>query len=67
MNCKICGKPIQLVPSAQERAEKAKQRNEVPPYTSPSYYTQLFTTHAECFIAERQRQTIAFLNARKET
>ena len=40
MNCLLCGKPIVLVPSAKERADKYGGK--------PSDYTALFTVHAEC-------------------
>jgi len=47
--CTICGKPIILVPSAKERATKYGE--------SAAYYTALFTTHAQCAIDERERET----------
>lgn len=46
MNCTICGKPIELVPSATERAEKYGG--------NPNDYTVLFTEHAACTIKKRQ-------------
>ena len=49
MNCTICHKPIILVPSAKERAKKFGGK--------PNEYTKLFTEHAECVIAKRQRET----------
>jgi hypothetical protein len=49
MKCTICGKPIVLVPSAAERARKHGGK--------PSDYTKLFTTHANCLIAKRNRET----------
>ena len=49
MNCTICNKPIVLSPSASERALKFGG--------NPSDYTKLFTSHADCFIAKRQRET----------
>jgi hypothetical protein len=58
MKCTICGKEIVLSPPAKSRAELAKQRGMGEPYTNPSYYTGLFTTHAECFIAKREEDTI---------
>lgn len=49
MNCSECGKAIKLIPSAQERAAK---------YGGvPSDYTKLFTTHSDCFIQKRNRET----------
>lgn len=50
MNCTICGKPIQLVPSAKERAKKFGGK--------PSDYTKLFTTHADCLIEKRNQETL---------
>ena len=49
MRCRICGKPIVLVPSAKERAAKFGGK--------PSDYTALFTTHSECALAERGKET----------
>jgi uncharacterized protein with PIN domain len=45
MDCKKCGKPIVLVPSAAERAKKDMGGN------SAAYYTNLFTVCNECTIA----------------
>jgi len=47
--CTICGKPIILVPSAIERARKFGG--------TPQYYTNLFITHPECFIAKYNNDT----------
>lgn len=52
MKCRICGKPIVLVPSAKERAAKDTAGH------PPSYYTSLFTTHSDCFIKERSQDAI---------
>jgi hypothetical protein len=49
MNCTICSKPITLVPSARERAEKYGGK--------PSDYTKLFTEHSQCAIDKRERET----------
>jgi len=48
MNCRLCGDEITLIPSAKERATKYGG--------SPSYYTNLFKTHAHCAVADRSRQ-----------
>lgn len=53
--CTICGKPIVLVPSAAERAAKDKAGN------PPSYYTNLFTVHAECEVKKRSESAIALM------
>lgn len=47
MNCKFCGKPIVLVPSAAERA-----RSDVTGKTA-AYYTSLFTYHSACWLDKR--------------
>lgn len=44
-NCTLCGKPIQLSPSAAERA--AKYGN------TAAHYSNLFTEHAECILKKR--------------
>lgn len=47
MNCTLCGKPITLNPSAEERAAKD------PSGKSAAYYRGLFTTHSECVLKIR--------------
>ena len=44
MNCRICGEPVVLGPSARERADRGGG--------SPSDYTSLFTTHTGCAMRE---------------
>jgi hypothetical protein len=51
MDCTICGKPIVLMPSAQERARKFGGK--------PSDYTKLFTEHATCTVEKRSASAIA--------
>ncbi len=46
--CTHCGKPIVLVPSAKERAEKYGGK--------PSDYTALFTIHAACQLELRNKK-----------
>lgn len=53
MKCKLCRKPILLVPSAAERAAKFGGQ--------ASDYTKLFTTHASCAVAERSRGDLELL------
>lgn len=53
MNCTICGKPIVLVPSAKERAEKSGGK--------PSDYTKLFTAHGECQVQKREAETLELM------
>lgn len=47
MNCKHCGKPVVLMPSARERAEKYGGK--------PSDYTRLFDAHSDCILEERKK------------
>lgn len=49
VNCTICGKPIVLVPSAQERAARVGG--------SPSDYVKLFREHGQCVIDKRNKET----------
>lgn len=58
MNCTLCGKPIVLSPSAAERAEKYGG--------APADYTKLFTTHAACFVEQREADTYALMRTAKE-
>lgn len=51
MNCTLCGAPIVLVPSAQERAVKYGG--------TANDYTRLFTSHSSCFLEKRNRDTSA--------
>ena len=50
MNCTICHEPVTLIPSAVERAKRYGGK--------PSDYTNLFTSHPECFIAKRSQESI---------
>jgi hypothetical protein len=59
MNCTICKKPITLVPSAAERARK-----DVTGKTA-AYYTSLFTEHAACTLAKRERETLELMRRRQ--
>jgi hypothetical protein len=58
VNCTHCGKPIVLVPSAAERAAKDSGR-------PASYYTRLFTAHAECQIKARNESTLELIRRLK--
>lgn len=53
MKCSICGKPVVLVPSAEERAKKYGN--------SPSFYRSLFKTHAACALKKRADETKALI------
>lgn len=58
MNCTICGKPIVLRPSAQERADKYGGR--------PADYTNLFTQHSDCTVAKRSKEAVDLMRRHKE-
>lgn len=59
MNCRICNKPIVLVPSAKERAAKFGG--------TPEFYTRLFTTHGTCQVAQRSLAAVETMRrCRKE-
>lgn len=47
--CDHCHKPIVLVPSAEERANKTGY--------PAQFYRNLFTMHADCTLALRRQQT----------
>lgn len=53
MNCTICKQPIELRPSAAERAKKFGGK--------PSDYTKLFTEHASCILKKRAEETSALI------
>jgi len=59
MLCKICSKPILLVPSAEERAKKDVTGK------SAAYYTSLFTEHSDCTLAKRKANTTKLMDQRK--
>ena len=56
-NCTICHQPIVLVPSAAERAQKFGGK--------PADYTNLFTTHADCFLKQREQGTTELIQRLK--
>lgn len=58
MNCTICQLPIQLRPTAQERAAKYGGK--------PSGYTRLFTSHSSCELAKRNADVLALITRRQE-
>lgn len=57
MNCRVCSKPIVLVPSAAERATKYQHIDGRP----AAFYTALFTEHSECTLAKRAADTTALM------
>lgn len=50
-NCTICGKPIILIPSAEQRAAKDVTGK------SAEYYRNLFTEHSTCTLFKRAEET----------
>lgn len=58
MNCTICDKPVVLVPSAAERAAKTGE--------PAAYYTRLFPTHADCFLAKQKKETSELMRRIRE-
>jgi hypothetical protein len=61
MTCKYCGKPVVLIPSAAERAQK-----DVTGKTA-QYYRDLFPDHAACVVAERSRQSVELMRSQNGT
>ena len=59
MNCTICGKPIKLVPSAEERAKKDLTGKTAADYRS------LFTEHSDCTLRKRAEDTSKLMAERK--
>jgi hypothetical protein len=53
MKCTICNRPVVLQPSATERAKKCGGK--------PSDYTKLFSTHAQCAVAKREKETVELM------
>lgn len=54
MDCTICHKPIELVPSAAERAKKFGGK--------ASDYTRLFTEHSACALSKRSNEAPQLLS-----
>lgn len=59
MNCTYCNKPIVLVPSATERAERYGGK--------PSDYTKLFTYHGQCHVKARNKAVMELIYTRRTT
>ena len=55
--CNLCGKPITLVPSAEERSRKTGY--------PASYFTNLFITHSECELRKRREDMSELLRRGK--
>lgn len=58
MKCNLCNKEIVLFPSALERSKKYGE--------SPSYYTNLFKTHADCQISKNKQDTFDLIKRKIE-
>ena len=48
--CPLCGQPITLVPSAEERSRKTGQ--------PADFFRRLFTQHTACALAKREKDTL---------
>lgn len=48
--CSLCGKPITLVPSAEERSRKTGY--------PADFFRSLFTQHSACTLAKREKDTL---------
>ena len=59
MNCSLCGEPIVLIPSAEERARKDVTGK------TPAYYRSLFTSHAACELKKREEDTLVLIRSLK--
>jgi hypothetical protein len=55
--CNLCGKPITLVPSAEERSRKTGY--------PASYFTNLFTTHSDCALRKRHQDVLDLIERGK--
>ena len=58
MNCTICGQPVVLIPSAEERAAKGGGTAE--------HYRRLFPRHSECELKKRAEDTSELMRRRRE-
>lgn len=57
-NCTICKKPIELKPTAAERAKKYGN--------TPQYYTNLFTEHPQCTIEKSRARVSELIRSNNE-
>jgi len=57
-NCTICGKPVELSPSAVERAKRHGG--------NPSDYTNIFDTHSDCALEKRKKDTSDLMTRQRE-
>src|SRR4051812_38052071 len=53
MNCLICGKKVELIPSAAERAKKFGGK--------PEEYTAIFRMHAQCVLEQRKAEVLELI------
>lgn len=56
--CRICGKPVRLSPSANERARRTGE--------PASYYESLFPDHSTCVIRKNAEEVAELMRRRKE-
>ena len=56
--CSLCGKPITLVPSAEERSRKTG--------LPADFFRSLFTQHTACTLAKREKDTLDLVRRIRE-
>ena len=57
--CTLCGQPITLVPSAEERSRKTGQ--------PADFFRRLFTEHSACALAKRNQDTLDLIRRVRRT
>ena len=56
--CTLCGQPITLVPSAEERSRKTG--------LPADFFRRLFTQHSACSLAKRKQDTLDLIRRTRE-
>ena len=56
--CSLCGKPITLVPSAEERSRKTG--------LPADFFRSLFPQHTACTLAKREEDTLDLIRRTRE-
>lgn len=57
-SCTLCGQPITLVPSAEERSRKTGY--------PADFFRSLFTQHSACTLAKRKQDTLDLIRRTQE-
>ena len=57
--CSLCGKPITLVPSAEERSRKGDG-------LAADFFRSLFPQHTACTLAKREEDTLDLIRRTRE-